>query len=230
MSEGAGRRFTSAETASILRRATDAEARPTETEAGLTLEELVAAAREAGIDPAAVRRAAAVAPTPVPELESRALGAAAAPELRARFEGRLPSTARAALRDAIERAIGRAGALVEEGTALVWHEEHGSGRTTVRVQTEGTTTLVAARADRRGHLILLLLGLAAAVALALVPLGGFAGLAAALGPPAAVLIPVAAPLAAARALWPALQRRTARRLERALLAVGELLEPDVRAP
>jgi hypothetical protein len=221
----ASRRFTREESALILRRATDAERRPSgELDAGLTLDELVAAAREAGIDPAAVRRAAALERAPVSAGRGWALGAPAAPELRARLEGCLEPDARRAFQDAVERAFGRRGAVtVEKSGALVWSEEHGLGRTSVRVETQGPSSLVTATADRRGHLLALVLGLAGLIALLLVPLGGFAGLARLIGPLAALVSPIGVLALGTRALWPALQRPVERRLEHAVLAVGALL-------
>jgi hypothetical protein len=220
------RRYSREETALILRRATDAERRePSAVEGGLTLEEIAAAAREAGIDPAAVRRAAALTPAPATEARSWALGAPVAPEVGARFEGRLPASDRVAFQTVIERAIGRRGALADEPNALVWHEDHGSGRTTVRARQEGAAVLVIAEADRRGHLLLLVLALAALVGIALLPLGGFGGIAALAGPVGAVLVPLAALAVGTRVAWPMLQRPLGRRLEIAVLEVGALVEP-----
>jgi hypothetical protein len=220
------RRFSREETALILRRATDAERRaPSPVEGGLTLEEIAAAAREAGIDPAAVRRAAALTLAPFTESRPGILGAPVAPEIGARFEGRLPDSARAAFHAAVERAIGRRGALADEPNALVWHEDHGSGRTTVRARQEGGAVTVTAEADRRGHLLLLVLAVAMVVGLALLPLGGFGGVAALAGAVGAVLLPLAALALGTRAAWPLLERPVERRLESAVLEVGALVEP-----
>jgi hypothetical protein len=217
------RRYTREETAVILRRATDGERRaPSDVDSGLTLEEIEAAAREAGIDPAAVRRAAAVTAAPV---QGGIIGPPAASEVRARFEGYLPASARADFAAVIEQAIGRRGALADEPNALVWHEDHGIGRTTVRARQEGAAVTVSAEADRKGHLLILVLVLATLVGLLLLPLGGFAGIAALAGPLGVVLLPLAALALATRAAWPVFQRADARRLESAVLEVGALIEP-----
>ena len=67
----APRRFTREETALILRRATEGEQRlETLLEDGLTLDELARAAEAAGIDVAAVRRAAAITHDPPDPLQT----------------------------------------------------------------------------------------------------------------------------------------------------------------
>jgi hypothetical protein len=103
---------------------------PSELENGLTLAEIEAAARDAGIDPAAVRRAAAVGLVEIDREQTRLLGAPVAPEVRARFDGALPTDAEADFQNAVERSIGRRGEVTEDAAGLVWHEDHGLGRTT----------------------------------------------------------------------------------------------------
>lgn len=227
----APRRFDRKETALILRRATDGEGRPAQGgEAGLTLEEITAAAVEAGIDPAAVRRAAAVVPVRADPFQRWALGAPVTPVARGRFQGRLAPERDGALQAAIERALGRHGQLERDGDEVVWTEEHGFGRTTVRVRQDGPEVEVVAEAERRGHLLGLLLGLATLVALLLLPLGGFGGLAARSTAQLAVLAPLALIAVGTRLAWPLLQRPIGRRLESAVLEAGAALEGDLPAP
>ena len=220
-----GRRFNREETAFILRRATEGERRlETRIESGLTLDEIVLAARDAGIDIAAVRRAATITPAPSDPLQAWLVAAPVNPVVQGLFPGRLPPARMGAARTPIESSLGRKGELVAEPTGFVWREDHGFGRTWVRAHSDGLTVEVTGEAQRKGHLLALMLGLATLVALVLLPLGGFAGLAALVGPLLAVLAPVGAVLIGTRLVWPALQRPVIRRLEAAVLEVGALVE------
>jgi hypothetical protein len=221
------RRFSRHEAALVLRRATDGEhtsAPASGPGSGLSLDELVAAAREAGIDPAAVRLAAAVAPARPDPVARLLVGAPVNPEVRGRFPGRLAPGHAGAVRSGVEHALDRTGELEEAGSQLIWREEHGFGRSEVSAGPENDAVEVVAVAERGGHLLALVMSVAMVVGLALLPLGGFAGLTALGGPLLAVLGPLAAIVGGTRLLWPALQRSTLRRLESAVFAVGALVE------
>jgi len=226
---GGERRFTQQEVATILRRATESD-EDGGTEGGLTLDELAAAAREAGIDPDAVRRAALISATPLDPLERLLMGAPVSPTVSARIPGRLSAERAGALRAALDRALERRGEIEEAGNQLIWREEHGVGRSEVCVQPDGGFVEVTATAERKGHLLMLMLAVALAVGLALLPLGGFGGLAGMGGPLLIVLAPLAAILVGTRLLWPALERGTERRLEAAVLEVGALVEAPGTLP
>ena len=223
------RRFSRAETALILRRATDGVLRPRgQVEDGLTLDEIVAAAREVGIDPRAVRRAAALSTVRPDPVQTLLVGAPVAPRIRGRFSGRFPTGRGNEARAVIEETLGRHGELEIETDAFLWHEEHGLGRTWVRARQDGDAVEVSAEAEARGHLLTVMMGLATAVALLLLPLGGFAGLGAMMGPLLSILAPVATILLATRILWPILQRPVVARLQAVVLEVGALVEDPGR--
>jgi hypothetical protein len=216
------RRFSSHEAAHVLRRATDGEhvAGPG---GGLTLDELVAAARDAGIDPAAVRLAAAITPARANPVQSLLVGAPVNPVVRARFQGEFAPAQAESLAALLEDRLELTGRVDVEGGRVVWSEEHGFGRTEVSVRSAEGAVDVTATAERKGHLIGLVLGILTSLALLLVPLGGFAGVTELLGSLAALVGPLATTALGTRLLWPLLQRPTLRRLEAAVLAVGVMV-------
>jgi hypothetical protein len=216
------RRLDPQEAASILRRATEDE--QAGGSGGLTLDELVAAAREAGIDPEAVRRAALLSVAPLDPVERVVIGAPVTATVSARIPGRLAAGRAAETRAALDRALARRGELEELGSGWAWREEHGIGRSEVSARSDGGFVEVTATAERKGHLLVLTLAVALGVGLALLPIGGFAGLAAVGGPLLTVLGPLATIAAGTRALWPLVERGTQRRLEAAVLEVGALVE------
>lgn len=221
----AARRFTREETALIIRRATDGEQRfETRIEDGLTLDEIAMAAGDAGIDIAAVRRAAAITHAPADPFQTWFVAAPVNPSVRGVFAGSVPPERYGAARLAVERAMGRSGELEVDTTGFVWREEHGFGRTSVEAHGTGSSVEVTGEAERKGHLFVLMFAFATLVAVLLRPLGGFAGLAALSHPLMAVLAPVVAILAGTRIAWPALQRPMIRRLESAVLDVGAVAE------
>ena len=219
------RRFTREETALILRRTTEGEQRlETLLEDGLTLDELARAAEAAGIDIAAVRRAAAITHDPPDPLQTWLVAGPVNPMVRGVFAGSVPPERHDAARLTIEKAMGRKGELEVDATGFVWREEHGFGRTSVRAKGTGSSVEVIGEAERKGHLLALMLAFATLVAVLLQPLGGFAGLAALSHPLMAVLAPVGAILAGTRFVWPALQRPMVQRLESAVLDIGAMAE------
>ena len=221
---GGERRFDRQEAELILRRATDGERHLDGPGGGLTLNELAAAAREVGIDPAAVRRAATVSVPVQDPVERLLVGAPVSPVVRARFPGRLTTKRARALGTHLDETLARAGRIEADGDQVVWREEHGFGRTEVTARPDGGSVEVRAAAERKGHLLALMLTLATLVALLLLPLGGFGGLAALAGPLLSLTIPVALVLVGTRLLWPAILKPTMLRLEAAVLAVGALVE------
>ena len=217
----ATRRFTREETALILHRATEGEQRlETRLEDGLTLDEIARAAGDAGIDVAAVRRAAAITRTPADPFQTWLVVAPVNPMVRGVFAGSVPPERYDAARLAVESAMGRKGELEVNATGFVWREEHGFGRTSVGVHGAGSSVEVIGEAERKGHLLAVMFGFVTLVAVLLQPLGGFAGLAALSHPLMAVLAPVGVVLAGTRLVWPALQQPMIRRLESAVLDVG----------
>lgn len=223
--EPEGRRFSPEETALILRRATDGEQRlENRRDDTLSLDEIVAAAHEAGIDAAAVRRAAAVSLVPTDSFRSRLWGAPIDPIVQGVFTGSLSPERHAAVRAAIERTMRHRGEVETVGSTFIWREEHGLGRTSVEVTTAGSTVEVTGQAERKGHQLALISSVALAVGIGLLPLGGFAGLAAVMGPTLAVLAPIGAIFVGTRLTWPILQKRSMRALEASVLEVGAIVE------
>ncbi len=208
------RRFRDDEVAAILSRAA---ARETRTDLPAphdpTLADLMAAAADAGLDPAEVRRAAALVPYPGGGFAGAALGAPDRREAAAVLEGvRLPSDTRPLVR-AAERAAGRRGEVVaSEPGRFMWEERHLGGGTTVSLVEEGGALEVRVSADRAGHYAGLWLGglMGWAVLSALTPLGTL--------PLAAQVIAfVATPFLVARPFWTLSDRKARARLERAVL-------------
>ncbi|MBW3535831.1 MAG: hypothetical protein KY453_11555 [Gemmatimonadetes bacterium] len=219
-------RFSEEEAALILRRATEVELRgPAVPSGGHTLDELASIAREAGIDPDAVRRAARLVPARPDPVQRIFLGAPSHARVRARFPGRLPEASVPRARDAIEESLERTGELHHDVTGFLWREDHGVGRTFVRLRREDGDTSLEVEVDRRGHLLGLMVVLATLVALLLQPLGGFTGLATVLGPLLSVAAPVATVMLGTRALWPRLARPALLRAEAAAMGVGALVRP-----
>ena len=220
-----GRRYSPEETALILRRATDGEqSLESRRDDTLSLDQIVAAATEAGIDAASIRRAAAVSLVPSEPFRSRLWGAPVDPIVQGVFTGSLPPDRHKAMRIAIERALHRRGEIEVVGEAFIWREEHGLGRASIEVSPVGSTIEVTGQAERQGHLLALTFVVALAVGIALLPLGGFAGLAAVMGPALSVLAPIAAIFIGTRLAWPILQKPVLRGLEAAVLEVGALVE------
>lgn len=113
----------------ILRRAADVEARSDLPVPGdATLEDLMRAAEEAGLDPAEVRRAAAVLPAAGGGLAAAIFGAPDRQDVRGFLEGtRLPE-ARQALVRAAEGTIGHAGEVIgSDPRRFLWQETHLGG-------------------------------------------------------------------------------------------------------
>lgn len=215
------RRFTDEEVAVILRRAADTELRADlPSPHGSTLADLMVAAEEVGLDPAAVRRAAAIRPAADEGLAKTALGAPDHREVVAVLEGtRLPED-RSDLVRVAERLLGMKGKVIDSTPErVVWREDHVFGRTTVTLQQLGNQTEVRVEADRAGHYL-------ASWFAGLVGWGLVAGLTplASLGPLATVASFAVLPLLLARPLWVRADRRLRPKLERAVLELARTLE------
>ena len=215
------RRFRDDEVAAILSRAASQETR-TDLPAphDPTLRDLMAAAADAGLDPAEVRRAAALVPSAGAGFAGVALGAPDRREAAAVLEDvRLPADTRALAREA-ERAAGRRGEVVtSEAGRFVWEERHLGGRTTVSLAEEGGALEVRASADRAGHYMGLWFGglMGWALLSALTPLGALPLLGQALAF-------VVTPLLVARPFWVASDRKVRARLERTVLDLARAAE------
>lgn len=194
------RRLAAHEVVAILRRASTAEVRgEVPARHDLTLRDLMEVAGEAGLDPAAVRRAAAVESSPPSGFTHTVLGAPGRMSVRARTPVPLPVGAgeRAALVRAAGALLGRGGEVLEDDPdRLTWRESHGIGRTTVSLAASAAGTEVLVDADRTGHALVAWFGgaVAWAVASALLHL-------AALGIGLWTLGFVAAPFLLARPFW-----------------------------
>ena len=151
-----GRRYSEHEVALIIRRAAELqrdEVEPNRTDsAGLSLAQLEQVAREAGLDPALVRRAAVDLDTRTTAVEpSPVLGAARTLRLERTIRGELPEEEYETLIEAIRRAYADNGYVSVLGRTLAWSSSpaghrraHGrainvsvqvrAGRTTIRIE------------------------------------------------------------------------------------------------
>lgn len=218
------RRLTDAEVSRVLRLASDADQASGLAREGVTVPQLAEAAREAGLDPRQVERAAAMVEDPVSTLATTAFGAPDTRTLRAFLPGRGIPRDHEALVGEMETALRRKGQLHErDPSRLVWKEDHTLGRTTLSMVETSDGTDVTLEADRAGHYLgswfagVVGWGLLAA----LTPLGS-------LGPVAAVAGFLVAPFVLARPFWVRADRRRRRRLESAMMAVLEQVDGNGR--
>jgi len=208
------RRFREDEVTAILRRAADVEARPDLPAAGdATLDDLMRAAEDAGLDPAEVRRAAAVLPPSRGGAAAAIFGAPDRREVRALLEGvRLPEARQELVRVA-ERAAGRSGEVIDsDPRRFLWQETHLGGRTRMELVETDAGTEIRVSTDRAGHYLgrWFTTFVAWAALSALTPLGS-------LGPVAAVLGFLVAPVVVVRPFWTRADAAVRRRLERAAM-------------
>lgn len=221
------RRYSDAEAREILRRATELEIRPTLPPGldrqGLSLSELEEVAREAGIEPRAVRHAAlARLPDAPRSLAALLRGGPALRDHVVHLPGQLSPETHRDLGRALDRVFGTDGTLEETAPGFHWREDHRQGRTRISVVPDSAGgASVALRADRRGwsaalNLVALAAGLGAG-ALALPATGS-------------ALVAVGAGIVVWRGLvrlaWPPFAGRLRRRLEAALVEVAARLEED----
>jgi len=119
----AGRRFNEKEVAAIIKRASELQQveSPAESATGMSLAELEQIAREAGLDPALVRRAAADLDTRVTDRRPSAfLGAPTALVLERTIDGEVPAEEYETMVLEIQRELGGVGSASTLGRSLVW--------------------------------------------------------------------------------------------------------------
>ena len=195
----------------ILKRAAQSDESPSlPRRYDLTVADLMVVASEVGLDPAAVRRAAAIQPIVNDGPLTWIPGAPTSSAAQATHIGALPSD-RGTLARTAERVLSRSGTVTEDDADhWVWKEEHGVGRTTV-TWTPGKITV---EAERTGHYFLHWLG----------GLVGWAALSAALpvslGPLAATLLFLVTPLP----LWARAHRTTRGEVEQAVMELLRAVE------
>lgn len=198
------RRYNEKEVALIIRQASELqEADATrDSSAGMSLVELEQVAREAGLDPALIRRAAADLDTRVTDrTPSRLLGAPTSLRLERTIDGEVSPDEYDALVAEIQRAVGGMGSASLLGRSLQWTSA-GGGRH--RVSTRTVQVTVAPKNGRTtirieepvGQLAGgLFLGLMGGIGMGLMPLvgvgGGYLGMSVA-GPGFAIAVAIAA--------------------------------------
>lgn len=229
MAEGSSglpaRRFRDDEVAVILARAASKESRgdlPTPHDP--TLEDLMAAAAEAGLDPSEVRRAAAVAPRGGESGVDRVLGGPHRREVTAVLPGSRIPTDPAAVARCAEAALGVPGVVVERGPGrFAWRADGAMGRSALTLEERDGAVELSLSTERGGHYLgIWFLGLLAWAALmAVTPLGALP----ALGKLVSFLV---TPVAVAYPFRAATDRRVRARQERAALDILRLVEE--RAP
>ena len=118
----AGRRFNEKEVAAIIKRASELQqVESPESTTGMSLAELEQIAREAGLDPQLVRRAASDLDTRVTDRQpSPFLGAPTALVLERTIDGEVPSDEYEAIVLEIQRELGGVGSVSTLGRSLVW--------------------------------------------------------------------------------------------------------------
>lgn len=136
----------------ILRRAFELQERPSGvgTGEGLTLREIQAVAREVGLDPALVERAASVLPTAGEGLAARVFGGPDAYQLEYSAGGEVPKEDFGKLVDAIRRATGHQGEATEVLGSLEWKTVGQVSQVHVTVSRREGQTHVRVIADRGG--------------------------------------------------------------------------------
>jgi hypothetical protein len=132
------RRFDDREVALILRRAAEMqETTPagggSVQEPGLSLADLEQVAREAGLDPTLIHRAAAELDSrPVPQARSGFLGRPTRIDIERTLEGEVPESEFGALVDEIRRTVGDLGNFSTLGSTLAWDSTRGGREARVR--------------------------------------------------------------------------------------------------
>jgi hypothetical protein len=137
----ASRRFNETEVADIIKRASELQQLESTTESttGMSLAELEQVAREAGLDPALVRRAASDLDTRVTDRRPSAfIGAPPALVLERTIDGELPVDEYESVVLEIQRELGGVGSASTLGRSLVW-TMHGVGRRRASTRTVQVT-------------------------------------------------------------------------------------------
>lgn len=219
------RRFREREVDLILRRAADVETRSDLPVPGdATLADLMRAAEEAGLDPAEVRRAAAILPPPSGGVSAAVFGAPDRRRVRAFLGGAHLPEARQDLVRTAEAATGRTGEVVEsDRRRFLWQETHLGGRTRLELTEAEGGVEVRAASERAGHYLARWFSafVAWAALSALTPLGS-------LGPTAAVLGFLIGPIVLARPFWTRADAGTRRRLDRLVMDAMRLVDDGGR--
>lgn len=181
-----GRRYTDREFALILRKALELDDRalpaPGRTE-GMTLAEMQAVAREVGLDPAAVARAASLLPATEPGRVERILGGPAHVRAEHRASRRLSPEEMGRVISGIRRKLDHQGEVTEELDAVTWKSVGQTSTPFVTLRPDGDGTEIQIHHDRSGAIVLTwlftTLGLAfvgAALGSTLAPSGAVGGL------------------------------------------------------
>jgi hypothetical protein len=145
---GASRRFNEKEVALIIKRASELQQSETiaESNTGMSLAELEQVAREAGLDPALVRRAAVDLDTRVTDQTPNAfLGAPTALRLERTIDGEVPADEYEQLVLEIQRELGEVGSASTIGRSLQWTVQSAARR---RVSTRTVQVTIS---PRNGH-------------------------------------------------------------------------------
>lgn len=223
-----GRSLTRAQVDRALELASRASRRREREEDGYSPEQVVEAAREAGLDPDLARWAVALrhpggpgGPAGRDDEDGAARWLSGAP-LRHRVStriadpGELDDPARTARRleavgGVLDETRGRTGVRRIDGERGRLRWESGSTRVTVEREADGWRW--SSRTDLLGHYLAVLGGSAALTLLVVGLAGGVGGLATALGIPGAALLLAGTPWAVARGLWPRWARTLLRRAD-----------------
>lgn len=199
-------------------------------EGGLTLAEIQAVAREVGVDPGLVARAASQLPAGGPSRAMRLLGGA--PQTVASFRAERPLTAEEMGRtvSAVREVLGQHGEVAQELTGITWKSVGDVTQSFLTLRPDETGTEVQVRLDRSGAMVLtwflstiLFVFAGAALGNVLGPEGALAG----------VLYMVAfvmAGLVTGRTLWSLASTAAAARFQRLVDAVAREVGAPIRTP
>lgn len=149
------RRYSDQEVSLILRRAAELQVEAPGAASGTSLADLEEIAREAGLDPALVRRAASDLATAAPvAVPSRFLGAATKLHVERVIDGELSSDDMEALVDEVRRTFGEPGIVSALGRTVTWsptptmHQGKGANRRLfVTLTMRGGQTTIRAEED-----------------------------------------------------------------------------------
>jgi len=193
-----------------------------------TVEDLVQAAREVDMDPALVRRAAAVVPVPESGPSVFLFGAEDRIRVHADLQAPMPER-RQSLVQAAEDALGGSGRVAEsDPDGFVWNGAGTLVRSTVTLRKKGTGLSLEVQADRTGRYLLFW----GSSFLTLATISGAVGGLAALGSMSPLLlfaVPALLPILVARPFWKRAQRRARERVELLAMELVRLIEEDPAA-
>ena len=223
-------RLSDEEVRDVLARAARYEVRaPLPSPHAATLEDLVAAAEEAGLDGAVVRRAAAIRPMPDSSAQALLLGEPASRSITGACRGRIPEDRQDLARIA-EMVTGRAGHVLEsKPDRWEWESQGGLVRTRVRLEQADGDVRLTVEASRAAALALTFGSLFVGTAAASGALNAFAVVAAAAGPLAAIGGLLAVPLVLTRLLFPRAARGAGDKLEHLAMELVRSVE-SARGP